>query len=111
VASVSRATSSRISDLLIADDDSTAARPAGKEKEFEAVAKELVAKVNAGEPGCKLYALHHGETPGTYIFMERYVDQAAVEAHRATEYFKALGRKMGEFMDGRPEVLRLREVE
>jgi alpha/beta superfamily hydrolase len=25
--------------------------------------------------------------------------------------FKALGRKMGEFMDGRPEVLRLREVE
>jgi quinol monooxygenase YgiN len=43
--------------------------------------------------------------------MERYVDQAAVEAHRATDYFKALGRKMGEFMDGRPEIQRLREVE
>jgi quinol monooxygenase YgiN len=43
--------------------------------------------------------------------MERYDDQAAVEAHRATDYFKALGRKMGEFMDGRPEILRLREVE
>jgi hypothetical protein len=28
------------------------------EKEFEAVAKELVAKVNANEPDCKLYALH-----------------------------------------------------
>ena len=50
----------------------------GMEKEFEAVAKELVAKVNAHEPGCKLYALHHhGETPGTYVFMERYADQAA----------------------------------
>ncbi len=84
---------------------------AGMDKEFEAVAKELVAKVNAGEPGCKLYALHHGEAPNTYVFMERYVDQAAVEAHRATEHFKTLGRKMGEFMDGRPEVLRLREVE
>ena len=83
----------------------------GMEKEFEAVAKELVAKVNAGEPGCKLYALHHGEVAGTYVFMERYVDQAAVEAHRATDYFKALGRKMGEYMDGRPDVLRLREVE
>jgi len=83
----------------------------GMEKQFEAVAKELVAKVNAGEPGCKLYALHHGEAVGTYVFMERYVDQAAVEAHRATEHFKTLGRKMGEFMDGRPEVLRLREVE
>ncbi len=84
---------------------------AGMEKQFEAVARELVAKVNANEPGCKLYALHHGEAASTYVFMERYVDQAAVDAHRATEYFKALGRKMGEFMDGRPDVLRLREVE
>ena len=83
----------------------------GMEKEFEAVAKELVAKVNANEPGCKLYALHHGEAPNTYVFMERYVDQAAVEAHRAQEHFKVLGRKMGEYMDGRPEVIRLREVE
>jgi quinol monooxygenase YgiN len=83
----------------------------GMEKEFEAVAKELVAKVNAGEPGCTLYALHHGEAPNTYVFMERYADQAAVDAHRASDHFKTLGRKMGEFMDGRPEVLRLREVE
>jgi quinol monooxygenase YgiN len=83
----------------------------GMEKQFETVAKELVAKVNATEPGCKLYALHHGEVPGTYVFMERYVDQAAVEAHRASEHFKTLGRKMGEFMDGRPDVQRLREVE
>jgi quinol monooxygenase YgiN len=85
----------------------------GMEKEFEAVAKELVAKVNANEPGCKLYALHRrdGDETPTYVFMERYVDQAAVEAHRATDYFKALGRKMGEYMDGRAEVLRLKEVE
>ena len=84
---------------------------AGMEKSFEAVAKELVARVNASEPGCKLYALHHGEAPGTYVFMERYADQAAVDAHRATEHFKTLGRRMGEFMDGRPEVQRLKEVE
>jgi len=83
----------------------------GMEAQFEAVAKELVAKVNASEPGCKLYALHRAETAGTYVFMERYVDQAAVEAHRATEHFRTLGRKMGEFMDGRPEVLRLQEVD
>lgn len=82
----------------------------GMEQPFEAVAKELVAKVNANEPGCRLYALHHGEQPNTYVFMERYADQAAVDAHRATDYFKALGRKMGEYLDGRAEVLRLREV-
>ena len=84
---------------------------AGMEAQFEAVAKELVAKVTANEAGCRLYALHRGEAPQTYVFMERYVDQAAVEAHRATDYFKALGRKMGEFMDGRAEIVRLKEVE
>jgi len=83
----------------------------GMEKDFEAVARELVAKVNASEPGCTLYALHRAETPGTYVFMERYRDQAAVDAHRATEHFKTLGRKMGEYMDGRAEVLRLQEVD
>src|SRR5258705_10088366 len=76
----------------------------GMEREFEAVAKELVAKVNADEPGCRLYALHRldGDKP-TYVFMERYVDQAAVEAHRATEFFKALRRNKGVFMEGRVE--------
>ena len=83
---------------------------AGMEKEFEAVAKELVAKVQAGDPGCKLYVLHRSETPNVYVFMERYVDQSAVEAHRATDYFKALGRKMGEYMQGRAEVMRLRAL-
>ncbi len=82
----------------------------GMEKEFEAVAKELVAKVNANEPGCKLYALHKGDVPLTYYFLERYVDQAATEAHRASEHFKTLGRQMGQLMDGRAEVLRLTEV-
>lgn len=82
----------------------------GTEKEFEAVAKELVSKVQAGEPGCVLYTLHKSETPNVYVFMERYVDQAAVEAHRGTDYFKALGRKMGEYMEGRPEVMRLTEI-
>ena len=82
----------------------------GMESQFEAVAKELVAKVNSSEPGCKLYALHQGEAPLTYVFMERYADQAAVDAHRGTDYFKALGRKMGEYMDGRADIARLTEI-
>jgi quinol monooxygenase YgiN len=83
----------------------------GMEKEFEAVAKELVAKVRAAEPGCHLYALHRADAPNTYVFMERYADQAAVDAHRATEHFKMLGRKLGDYMEGRAEVMRLTEVE
>ncbi len=82
----------------------------GMEQEFEAEAKELVAKVNAGEPGCKLYTLCRSETPGTYVFMERYVDQAAVEAHRATAHYKEVGRKIGKFVEGPVEVQRLTEL-
>ena len=42
--------------------------------------------------------------------MERYADQAAVETHRSTEYFKTLGRAMAEFMDSKPTIQRLKQV-
>jgi quinol monooxygenase YgiN len=84
---------------------------AGTGTQFEALAKELVAKVRANEPGCKLYALHRAEAPDTYVFLERYADEAAAEAHRKTEHFRSIGRKMGEFMAGPPEIARLVEVE
>ena len=77
---------------------------------FEEVATALAREVNAHEPGCLLYILYRADDPDTYVFMERYEDEAAVEAHRAAPHFKDLGRKMGEFMDGRPQVVRLRAV-
>ena len=83
---------------------------AGMEQDFESVAKQLVEKVTANEAGCKLYTLCKGEAPLTYVFLERYVDEAATKAHRATDHFKDLGRKMGAFMDGPPQVIRLTEV-
>jgi quinol monooxygenase YgiN len=82
----------------------------GKGPEFEAVAKQLVAAVRANEPGCKLYALHKGEQPNTYVFMERYEDEAALAAHRETTHFKEIGGRMGPFMAGRPAVMRMPEV-
>ena len=82
----------------------------GHQAQFEEIAKKLVAAVNANEPGCKLYTLNQGDDPLTYVFMERYDDQAAVEAHRKSEHFRTLGRAMGEHMDGPPQIVRLKEV-
>jgi quinol monooxygenase YgiN len=82
----------------------------GSEAAFEKVAKALVARVNADEPGCTLYELSRSDQPATYHFMERYVDRDAVAAHRTTEHFKTLGREMGQYMDGPPTVIRLTEV-
>lgn len=84
----------------------------GSQADFEKVAKELVAAVNANEPGVLLYKLFkQRESTTVYIFMEQYKDQAAVDAHRAAEHFKRLGRAMGPFLDGAPKVTRMDSVE
>ena len=82
----------------------------GQEAQFQATALELIAAVRANEPGCLLYTLSKGDDPSTFVFMERYADEAALTAHRGTEHFKRLGRAMGAFMDGPPAVLRMVEV-
>ncbi len=83
---------------------------AGEESSFELVAAELAAKVNANEPGCKLYICCKAAAPQTYFFIERYDDEAAIVAHRASTHFKELGKKMGAFMAAPPEIERLNEI-
>lgn len=83
----------------------------GAQADFEAVAKQLAAAVNADEPGCLYYALYRSDDPLVYVMMERYKDMAAVEAHRASDHYKQIGRQMGAHMDGRPDVKILNEVE
>ena len=82
----------------------------GHEADFEALARRLVTAVNTNERGCLLYTLNKGEDPHSFVFMERYVDEGAVKAHRGTDYFRALGREMGPHMDGPAQVLRMTEV-
>ena len=82
----------------------------GHEAQFEAIARKLVAAVNANESGCQLYTLNRGDDPQTYVFMERYRDEDAVKAHRATEHFRSFGKAMGAHMDGPPVVLRMQEL-
>lgn len=77
----------------------------GKQAEFEQVAKDLMAKVKANEPGCLTYQLY--KTKGSdaeYIFMEQYASADALKAHGETEYFKAAGPKFGAVLAGRPEI-------
>lgn len=77
----------------------------GKEAEFEAIAKDLMAQVKANEPGCLTYQLYKSnKDANTYIFMEQYSSQDALKAHGQTEYFKAAGPKMGPCLAGAPEI-------
>jgi quinol monooxygenase YgiN len=77
----------------------------GKGEELEAVFGELAPQVRVNEPGNKLYVLHKSrEDANTYVVLEIYDDQAAIEAHRNSNHFKAAGPKLGACLAGRPDV-------
>ncbi|MDO7842216.1 putative quinol monooxygenase [Sphingomonas immobilis] len=79
--------------------------PEDKAEAFEAIAGELVAATNANEPGVKLYTLARDKKdPTQYRMMELYEDQAAVDTHMASDWFKAAGPKLGGVLDGRPKI-------
>jgi len=81
----------------------------GSGSDFEAVATELVEKVNANEEGVVYYDLYKQDET-TYVFLERYKDQEAQDAHGKTDYFRELGAKMGAFMAGAPDIKVLESV-
>lgn len=82
----------------------------GTNADFEKTMKALQAKVHSDEPGNKLYALHKTDDPNVYVMLERYDDDKALEAHRAAPHFKELGRKLGDYLAGRPDVQRMQEI-
>jgi len=82
---------------------------AGKGTEFEALANQLVEKVIAIEEGIIYYDLYK-EDETTYFFLERYKDEAALDYHRTTDYYKSIGAQLGAFMAGAPEIKVLKAV-
>ncbi len=82
----------------------------GANAEFEKAMGELQKAVRANEPGNKLYVLHKTDDPTVYVMLERYENQAALEAHRASAHFKTLGAALGPHMAGRPEVKIMEEI-
>ena len=77
----------------------------GKGAELEEVFRTLSERVRAGEPGNQLYRLCKSRADAnTYVVMEIYADQAAIEAHGRSEHFKAAGPRIGACLAGRPEI-------
>lgn len=77
----------------------------GREAEFETAFAEMTAGVRAHEPGNSLYQLTKSRTePRTYKVLEIYADAAAVEAHRASDHYRAGGRKLADLLEGRPDI-------
>jgi len=84
-----------------------AIRP-GTSAPFLHTAKQLV-EASRQEPGCTGYELLV-DGDGRYAFLERYLDEDAAAAHRKTDHFRTLGRALGEFIEGKPELLSLHGI-
>lgn len=77
----------------------------GKGNDFEAVFRDLAAQVKANEPGNQMYRVFKARTDAnTYIVMEVYADQAALEAHGKSDHFRAAGPKIAPTLAGRPDI-------
>jgi quinol monooxygenase YgiN len=71
---------------------------ADKIKAFTDAARDIIEKSNK-EPGCKSYQLFQDPYDNTkFVFVEEYKNQAAVDAHFASEYFKAFGPKIADLV-------------
>ena len=69
-----------------------------KVKAFTEAAKEMIEKSNK-ETGCKSYQLYQDPYDNTkFVFVEEYKNQAAVDAHFASDYFKVFGPKISDFI-------------
>jgi len=77
----------------------------GKAEEFEATFRELAPQVRSKEPGNKLYQCYKSrKDANTYVVMEVYESQAAIDAHREAPHVKALFPKLGACMAGAPDI-------
>jgi quinol monooxygenase YgiN len=80
-----------------------------KIKDFIAAAKEIIEKSNK-ETGCDFYQLYQDPYDNTrFIFIEEYKNQAAVDAHFATDYFNAFGPKISDLVAA-PGVIKIISV-
>ena len=73
---------------------------AGKEAELKS-RLEGVATASWDEPGVVTYAVHDlRDHPGSFMMVEVYASQAAIDAHLETAHVKALIADLGSLVEG-----------
>ena len=83
----------------------------GKQQDFISVAEKLV-KATREEPGCLYYDLvQDASDDKVFCFVEKYQDEAAVEAHKNSEHFQTFVPMMNAFREGPSEVTKCMTVD
>jgi (4S)-4-hydroxy-5-phosphonooxypentane-2,3-dione isomerase len=62
----------------------------GREAELAARLREMTGHTRQ-EPGCRVYIAHQSQQdPRKFVLYEQYDDEAALDAHRTSDYFKRI---------------------
>ena len=78
---------------------------AGMETAFEMAFGRYQQTVRDTEQGVVYFGLHRSRTvPDRYVVMERYCDEAALQAHRLTPHYQAIPATLGGFLAGPPDI-------
>ena len=81
----------------------------GNEFDFIEAAKVMIENSNK-EEGCLGYMLYQDPYEKTnFIFVESYKNQAAVDAHFATSYFKEFGSRISD-MTSKPSEIKILDI-
>ena len=81
----------------------------GKERDFEKIAKMLVAEVNLKEEENLYYRLYK-KSKNIYVMLEGYLNRNSLTLHTQTDHYKKYGKSMSEYLDGAPEVIIMDEI-
>lgn len=82
----------------------------GDEATAEAAIRACVVETRK-EPGCRLYTAHSDiSAPGRFIFVERWADRAALDAHGQQPHFREMARVFKAVSTGPIEAFLLRAL-
>jgi len=77
----------------------------GQNAAFEQTFLALAEQVRANEPGNIFYILHRSKTdPQVYKVLEQYHDEADLDAHGKTEYFREANKVLATMVAAAPVV-------
>ena len=71
---------------------------AGKEAEAEALLREMEAATVANDEGCLRYEWYRAQTPQTFVLIEGWTGDAAVQAHLGAPHMAQMFQKLGPLM-------------
>jgi quinol monooxygenase YgiN len=83
----------------------------GMEAAFEALARELTANTMSQDKGCLRYEWYRADTPQTYVLVEQWADQAAVQAHLSADHLAALMPRLRDCVPEKFSFMRLTRIQ